>query len=85
MRRNWGDSQEEWLIGSSGVSQEVVGLLGNEVGRILSQMVLGRLVVPLEGRVPIIVRVGVEEEILRKADMVSVLLWNAEWVDALCR
>lgn len=71
------NAEEEWFTGCDGVVEEAVGLAGYQVGRVFTEVILGLFVVSLEGCVPVVIRVGVQEEILmvlaqalREADVV---------------
>lgn len=60
-RRN---TEEEWFAGCDGIVEEAVGFAGYQVGGVFAEMVLGFFVVPLEGCVPVVIRVGIQEEVL---------------------
>jgi hypothetical protein len=58
------NTEEEWFADCDGVVEEAIGLAGYQVGGVFAEMVLGLFVVSLEGCVPVVIRVGVQEEVL---------------------
>lgn len=58
------NAEEEWFASCDGVVEEAVGFAGYQVGGVFAEMVLGLFVVSLEGCVPVVIRVGIQEEVL---------------------